>query len=164
MQIRYSKDFKEQALTKVLQRGEQSIAAIADELNINVFTLRGWLKQSRAIALTKTMNQQRPKDWSREQRFEALVSSAGLEGEALNAFCRERGLFTHHLQAWKQDFIKPLEVAEQTRASRRVTKPLQDELDQLKKDLQRKEKALAEAAALLILQKKCQAFWEEKAS
>ena len=59
------------------------------------------------------MKHQRPKDWTRAQRFEALVSSAGIEGEALNAFCREPGLFTHHLQAWKQDFIKPLEAAEQ---------------------------------------------------
>jgi hypothetical protein len=110
------------------------------------------------------MNHQRPKDWTREQRFEALVSSAGLEGETLNAFCRKRGLFTHHLQAWKQDFIQPLEVAEPRGASRKAMKPLQDEIVQLRKDLRRKEKALAEAAALLIRQKKYQAFREEKAS
>ncbi|MDP2179230.1 MAG: hypothetical protein Q8K19_12070 [Methylicorpusculum sp.] len=80
-----------------------------------------------------------------------------------NTFCRERGLFTHHLQTWKQDFIKPLETDEPSSASRKAAKPLQDEIVQLKKDLQRKEKALAEAAALLILQKKYHAFWEEKA-
>jgi transposase-like protein len=164
MQTRYSKEFKEQALSKVLQRGDKSIQSIADELNISVFTLKGWLKQTRSNPTTKTMKPQRPKDWTREQRFEALVASAGLEGESLNAFCRERGLFTHHLHTWKQDFIKPLEVAEPSNVSRKAAKPLQDEIDQLKKDLQRKEKALAEAAALLILQKKCQAFWEEKAS
>lgn len=164
MQTRYSEEFKEQALAKVLQRGDQTIQCIADELNINVFTLKGWLKSSRSTTTTETMNHQRPNDWTREQRFEALMSSAGLEGETLNAFCRERGLFTHHLQTWKRDFIKPLEATEQPGASRKAVKPLQDEILQLKKDLQRKEKALAEAAALLILQKKCQAFWEEKAS
>lgn len=111
MQTRYSEEFKEQALSKVLQRGDKSIQSIADELNISAFTLKGWLKRTRSNSPTKTMKQQRPKDWTREQRFEALLASAGLEGEALNAFCRERGLFTHHLQTWKQDFIKPLEAA-----------------------------------------------------
>jgi transposase-like protein len=164
MQTRYSEDFKEQALAKVLQRGDKTIQCVADELNINVLTLKGWLKSSRSTPTTETMNHQRPNDWTQEQRFEALMSSAGLEGETLNAFCRERGLFTHHLQTWKQDFIKPLEAAGQPGASRKAVKPLQEEILQLKKDLQRKEKALAEAAALLILQKKCQAFWEEKAS
>jgi transposase-like protein len=164
MQIRYSEEFKEQALAKVLQRGDKSIQLIADELTISVFTLKGWLKQSRSTPTTDMIKHQRPQDWTREQRFEALVSSAGFEGEALNAFCRERGLFTHHLEAWKQDFIKPLEATLKIRASHQAVKPLQDEIVQLKKDLQRKEKALAEAAALLILQKKYQAFWEEKAS
>lgn len=163
MQTRYSEEFKEQALSKVLQRGDKSIQAIADDLNMSVFTLKGWLKQTRSNSTTKTMKQQRPKDWNREQRFEALLACAGLEGEALNTFCRERGLFTHHLQTWKQDFIKPLETDEPSSASRKAAKPLQDEIVQLKKDLQRKEKALAEAAALLILQKKYHAFWEEKA-
>lgn len=164
MQPRYSEEFKEQALSKVLQRGDKSIQSIADELNISVYTLKGWLKQTRSNPTPNTMTQQRPKDWTREQRLEALIAGAGLEGEALNGFCRERGLFAHHLQTWKQDFINPLEAAEQNSASRKAAKALQDEIEQLKKDLQRKEKALAEAAALLILQKKCQAFREEKAS
>jgi len=163
MQTRYSEEFKQQALSKVLQRGDKSIQSIADELTISVFTLKGWLKQTRSKSTTNTMKQQRPKDWTRKQRFEALLVSASLEGEALNAFCRERGLFTHHLQTWQQDFIKPLEVTEPSQVSRKALKPLENEIAQLKKDLQRKEKALAEAAALLILQKKCHAFWEEKA-
>ncbi|MDO8937979.1 MAG: transposase, partial [Methylicorpusculum sp.] len=73
MQTRYSEEFKEQALSKVLQRGDKSIQAIADDLNMSVFTLKGWLKQTRSNSTTKTMKQQRPKDWNREQRFEALL-------------------------------------------------------------------------------------------
>ena len=83
-----------------------------------------------------------------------------LEDEGLNAFCRAQGLFPHHLEAWQQDFINSTHKS----ARESSDKSLRDENKQLKKDLQRKEKALAEAAALLVLQKKFQAFWEEKAS
>ena len=161
MPIRYSEDFKEQAVVKAFERGDKTIQQTADELHLNVFTLKGWLKVSRATPMTETMTPRRPTEWSWEQRFEALMASAGLEGEALNAFCRERGLFVHHLQTWKAEFIKP-QAANVRTSSRTAVKSLQDEVKQLKKELQRKEKALAEAAALLVLQKKCQAFWEEK--
>ncbi len=75
MQTRYSEEFKEQALSKVLQRGDKSIQSIAEELNISVFTLKGWLKRTQSTSITKTMKQQRPKDWTRHQRFEALSHS-----------------------------------------------------------------------------------------
>jgi transposase-like protein len=88
------------------------------------------------------------------------MASHGLEEEDLNAFCRAQGIFSHHLEAWRQDFINSTHKSAQESSD----KSLRDENKQLKKDLQRKEKALAETAALLVLQKKFQAFWEEKAS
>jgi hypothetical protein len=78
----------------------------------------------------------------------------------LNAFCRAQGVFPHHLETWQKEFINSTHKPAQETSD----KSLRDENKQLKKDLQRKEKALAEAAALLVLQKKFQAFWEEKAS
>jgi hypothetical protein len=90
------------------------------------------------------------------------MQSSSLNGEPLNSFCREQGIFTHHLDAWKTDFIKESSQAE-TSIKSTSEKTLREENAQLKKELNRKEKALAEAAALLILQKKFQAFWEEKA-
>lgn len=157
MKLKYSQAFKEQALQKVLQRGDKTIQCIADELNINAFTLKTWLKKERPEIMSKQQNTKRPFDWSPEERFEALLTSHGLEGQALSAFCRNQGLFSHHLATWKQDFISA--KVNKTPSD----KPLRDEVQQLKQELQRKEKALAEAAALLILQKKFQAFWEEKA-
>jgi ATP-dependent exoDNAse (exonuclease V) alpha subunit len=89
------------------------------------------------------------------------MESSALEGEALNAFCRQKGIFTHHLDAWKKAFL----LAQQTTPTKTVSdKVLRDEVKQLKKELNRKEKALAEAAALLVLQKKFNVFWEEKVS
>jgi transposase-like protein len=157
----YTQEFKEQAILKVLQRGDKTIQAIADELNLNLFTLKEWLRKSRAT-MTHDTTQKRPADWTRAQRFQALMQSAALQGEALHSFCRAQGIFSHHLEAWKAEFIKETQQAENSRKSS-SDKSLRDENAQLKKELLRKDKALAEAAALLVLQKKFQAFWEEKA-
>ena len=88
------------------------------------------------------------------------MASHGLEAENLHAFCRAQGVFAHHLKAWQQDFINGTHPSARAPSAKSV----RDENQQLKKDLQRKEKVLAEAAALLVLQKKFPAFWEEKAS
>ena len=157
----YTPEFKEQAILKVLQRGDRTIQAIADDLNINLFTLKEWLRKSRTTMTDKT-SPKRPADWTRAQQFQALMQSSTLNGEALNGFCREQGIFTHHLETWKADFIKETRKTEISPKSR-SDKSLREENEQLRKELNRKEKALAEAAALLVLQKKFQAFWEEKA-
>jgi len=157
----YTPEFKEQAILKVLQRGDKTIQSIADELNINLFTLKEWLRKSRTT-MTDNTPPKRPTDWTRAQRFQALMQSSSFNGEALNGFCREQGIFTHHLEAWKTEFIKETGTAETSRKSG-ADKVLREENAQLKKELNRKEKALAETAALLVLQKKFQAFWEEKA-
>lgn len=74
----------------------------------------------------------------------------------MHAWCREKGLFAHHLTSWRTAFCADSKVA----SGNRELRTLKDENDQLKRELVRKEKALAEAAALLILQKKFRALWE----
>jgi hypothetical protein len=156
----YSVEFKEQALSKVLSRGNRTVQSIADELNMNVFTLKNWMKkvmpEDRKLSLVA---EKRPQDWSREEQLIALHESHGLQGEALNAWCREKGLFAHHLESWKASFCAG---NKEDGHDAREWRSLKDENQQLKRELSRKEKALAEAAALLVLQKKFQALWEEE--
>ena len=76
----------------------------------------------------------------------------------MQTWCRENGLFTHHLIRWKAAFCADIKVAPGSREIR----VLKGENDQLKRELVRKERALAEAAALLILQKKFRALWEDE--
>jgi len=154
----YSAAFKEQALSKVLSRGDRTVQSVADELNVSVFTLKNWMKtivpKERKLSLVA---EKRPQDWSREEQLIALHESHGLQGEALNAWCRERGLFAHHLESWRESFCT---LDKEGQSGARELRSLKDENQQLKRELLRKEKALAEAAALLVLQKKFQALWE----
>jgi hypothetical protein len=83
------------------------------------------LSQRRFICL-KIMKQQRLKYRTRKQRIEALLASLGLQGEVLNVFCRKRGLFTHQVQNWKEDFKNHprSEIAESCQVSINAAKPL----------------------------------------
>jgi transposase-like protein len=157
---RYSTEFIEQALQKVLSRGNQSIVSVARDLNVNDHTLRYWIKmQSNQVRPTTATKERRPIDWTAAERLQALQESYALTDEQLQAWCRERGLFPHHLASWKTALCADNTVAASKTGE---VKALKDENVQLKRELVRKDKALAEAAALLVLQKKFRALWEEE--
>lgn len=162
MRSPYTEAFKEQALAKVYGRGERTIQAVADELNLNVFTLKNWMKKTVTDPNGGVAQKaKRPQDWRPEERLKALQASHGLAGEALNAWCHERGLFAHQLEQWQAEFCQA--VGGEGREGQRELRVLKEENQRLQRELTRKEKALAEAAALLVLQKKYQALWEGEA-
>ena len=155
---KYSEGFKEQALAKVFSRGNRTVQAVAEELNISAFTLKNWMKQPLADEHNRIPRKaKRPQDWLPEERLVALQESHGLTNDSLNAWCREHGLFAHHLAQWKADFCHQAKPAE-SREDARELRALKAENQRLERELNRKEKALAEAAALLVLQKKYQAL------
>ena len=156
---RYSAGFKEQALIKVYSRGNnQTIQSVANELNINLTTLKAWMKQSEQdVNKPVSPKSKRPEDWSPEERLAALQQSYSLLGEDLNTWCRERGVFIHQLEQWKTDFCSLGETGDQ-REEARILRALKAENQSLERELLRKNKALAEAAALLVLQKKFRAL------
>ena len=159
MKASYSEAFIEQALIKMYTRGTRTIQSVAEELNLNYHTVRTWMKRKAANRPPVTeIKEKRPQDWSAEERLVALQETHSLSSDALQAWCRERGLFTHHLTSWKTAFCTVLTASPVPREWR----TWKDENAKLKRDLIRKEKALAEAAALLILQKKFQALWEDE--
>jgi transposase-like protein len=158
MKTKYSEAFIEQALVKLLTRGGRTIRRVADDLNVNYHTLKNWTKRKTVSKVgVSAAKEKRPQDWIAEEQLVALHETHGLSGEVLQAWCRERGLFAHHLTDWTTAFCAEGKARPDTRELR----TLKDENEQLKRELGRKEKALAEAAALLILQKKFRALWED---
>ena len=162
MNLTYSSEFKEQALVKVYSRGDRTIQSVAEELNIKLTTLKIWMKRKMKQARNEeptAAKEKRPQDWRVEEQFLALQETYGLNVEAKNAWCRERGLFVHHLVNWQAAFCKGHGNAESNLSNKHELRDLKEQNSQLKYELNRKEKALAEAAALLILQKKFDAYW-----
>lgn len=158
----YSKEFKEQALLKARARGDRTLRSVAHELNMREGTLSKWLRASNRQVSASALSQGLPSDvapasWSAEKRLLALHQAYGLSGTELHAWCRERGLFEHQLQTWRGAFCA---AAPESHESKTAWRELQAKHDKLQRELNRKEKALAEAAALLVLQKKYHMLWE----
>lgn len=104
----------------------------------------------------------RPQDWRPEEKLEAVQLTSDLGEEALNAYCRKHGIYAHHIEQWKQEFIQLMSSSKiSDKVGKSETKALKHENKDLKRALKRKEKALSEAAALLVLQKKVNAIWGE---
>lgn len=154
----YSKAFIEQALKKAYSRGDQSITALANEINMSHHALRYWMKKQSTNA-SSPAPEKRPNDWTVEEQLRALNETYALTSEQLQAWCRERGIFPHNLETWKANFCATSKEVEPRAGD---VKSLKDENVKLKRELVRKDKALAEAAALLILQKKFRALWEDE--
>jgi transposase len=94
----------------------------------------------------------RPEDWSAEERLRAVVESSRLTEDELGAFLRREGLHETTLRQWRASALEGL-------GPQRSTRTEQKRVQELEKELRRKDKALAEAAALLVLQKKVRAIW-----
>ena len=166
----YTSEFKEQALRQVRERGSTTLPTVAAQLNVEIGTLYGWIKRrNREEAglphgATQLPHALPAAQWSAAQRLQALLDSYAFEGEALAAWCREKGLFEHQLASWRLGFCHPsTSVANSVATTGAELRSLQVKHVQLQKELRRKEAALSEAAALLVLQKKFRALWVDEA-
>ena len=164
---RHSTEFKEQALSKARARGSRTLESVAAELNMPLGTLKGWRKSSgidaAGLAHAPTLPGDVPaRQWTPVQRLLALHESHALSGPQLHAWCREKGLFEHQLMQWRDAFCAATQPAAASAAEQRLAnaalRDLQGRHDQLQREMRRKDRALAEAAALLVLQKKFQAL------
>lgn len=159
MRATFTNAFKEQAIKKALSRSfGTSIQSISDEIGVGYSTLQKWIQQSKSEQLNTsttqmTKQEKRPVDWSNAQKLDLLIKCGALDEQAQSALCRENGIYPHHLEQWKEEFSAPVNRTEAPRLKR--------EFKALQKELRRKEKALAETAALLVLQKKVNQIWNE---
>jgi hypothetical protein len=160
----HTTEFKEQALIKARARGDRTLDSVAAELNMSLGTLKGWLKRSdhprAGLPHAATLPGDGPaRQWTPFQRLLALQESHPLSGPALHAWCREKGLFEHQLIQWRDAFCA---VGQTPTTEHRLAKVALSELQgkhvQLEREMHRKDRALAEAAALLVLQKKFRAL------
>ena len=143
----------------------QSVAQISAELGIHVVTLYNWRKSWRLQGEVVPASEKDPEGWGATDKFTVVLETAGLNATELSAYCRERGLYPEQVERWRQASQaaneKPVLTLKEQKDLERLRSQDQKEIKRLKQELRRKEKALAEAAALLIASKKIQAFWGE---
>lgn len=167
MSVKFTRSFKVQAVEKALTRDkEESIEDVAKALGVGFSTLQKWIRLAKDQNLDPPlpeqaqtmMKEKRPQEWSQEERLGMVISCDALSEEDMSKLCREKGLYPHHVRQWKVDFASDKTCG--TKAKKQADiKVLKLENRALKKDLTLKNQALAEAAALLVLQKKVTAIW-----
>ena len=157
---RYSDEFKEQVVRKMMPPNAQSVAEVHRETGISEPTLYSWRNRFRAEGQVVPADPSNPESWSGENKLAVVIETAALNEQELAEYCRRKGLYPEQIQRWREaaaggnDDTQRLSPAErrELQAERKKTR-------RLEKELRRKDKALAEAAALLVLQKKAQAIW-----
>jgi transposase-like protein len=155
----FSEEFKRSTVAKMSIPGGRSATSLSREIGISQSTLSRWLRESVTVGLNgEGMKQRRAEDWSAEEKLEALLGYAKLSEEEKGKFLREKGVHEAHLEKWKAEVLQGLKLKPFGSGKKN---PLQKRIATLEKELRRKEAALAEAAALLVLKKKADTIWGE---
>jgi len=101
----------------------------------------------------------RPQDWSPAEKFKAVMEFDQLPESGQGEFLRREGLHTDHIESWKKSMQAGLESGTGAPVTRAELNELKAENKELKRDLHRKNGALAETTALLVLKKKADLLW-----
>ncbi len=160
----YTEGFRERMVRRMGGSEGISANALSRELGISQPTLSRWLRDAgRLDFMTKSKKSQKKKSktarrWTAQERMRVVVESSGLTDSDLGAFLRREGLHSVQLEEWRKSAVESL--------SPQRTRP-QDSKDAkkirvLEKELSRKDKALAEVTALLVLKKKLEEIWGDE--
>jgi len=162
--------FKHKMIQKMMGPDALSATALGKQVDVPQATLSTWLRKAgipSCYALEKqhngniTMVPKTPNDWSAEEKLKAALEAGSLSDEQLGAFLRKKGIHETHLEQWRMQMLGGLGKR------RSAGKPSHRNADikrirSLEKELRRKDKALAETAALLVLKKKVQEIWGDE--
>lgn len=151
---RFSKEFKEAIVKKLLSRGSLSIAEFCKENNLSVSTVTTWQYKYANVSGMKTKKNK--SKLSPEKILKIISETYSLNEEELGVYLRKNGLHTAQLDEWRSEILKSM-------TTKKFELPQKDERDlkikSLEKNLRKKDAALAEVSALLILQKKANLLW-----
>lgn len=157
----YGKERKEAVLRK-MSGGKYKISVIAKEEQIPEGTLHYWRHEARKKGLHLPNGSKSLAGWSSHDKFQAVVESSFFNEHERAAYCRKKGIDPVMLEQWRNACIHANNWdEEQARIIKSERQEARQRVNELERELRRKEKALAEAAALLVLQKKLQAIWGE---
>lgn len=157
---RHSEEFKLSIMKKMMPPQNKSLAEISKETGIAKSTLNGWQKKARANGIPVTSGKQLPEQWSTHDKFSIVVETVTLSEAELAEYCRKKGLYVEQVQAWKDACVQANGgIPEETARSKKELRLKEREIKNLSQELKRKESALAETAALLVLRKKANAIW-----
>ena len=162
-QVRYSPERKEEIVKRMMPPHNESVAKLSETEGISEATLYKWRKEAREAGMATPGNDQVSDKWSSQDKFLIVMETFAMNELELAEYCRKKGLYREQIEAWKKVCLQANgQAVDQTKQLSGALKEEQKRAKQLEKELQKKEKALAEAAALLLLRKKARAIWGDE--
>lgn len=164
--MQYSTTFRRKMVSKLCGPDKVSARELARRTGVSQATLSRWLRKAKVEAMSDSNTSReidsptprRPQEWSAEERLGAVTQAASMDEEELGAFLRRKGLKSADLERWKASILSAVGPDADRRTRRKRSKE-KKRIRELEKELRRKDKALAETAALLALKKKAQEIW-----
>ena len=135
--------------------GGPGIMETAKKIDVHHTSIRRWRDLYGTNLIMKTS-----KNWTPEQRLKAIIETSSLSKLELGEYIRKHGLHSHELEEWKNECLKAFKGPGRPKKDPQVAALVKSE-KKLKSDLNRKDKALAEMSARIILLKKSRLLWGE---
>lgn len=155
----YSDAFKNRMVQRLVGRSAMSATALAADVGVPRATLSRWLLAARNVA---SMTRSTQKKWTGAEKFRVVTEARELSGSALGALLRREGLHEAQLASWRTAAEAALAEPARGRGSSPAPTAEAKRIKELERELRRKDTALAETAALLVLKKKLAAIWGDE--
>lgn len=150
-QVQFSQQFKDAAVQKYLSRGSRSVHEIAQELGTTSTSIFSWARSRRnGTAQMNFKTPRRPEEYSPFEKTKAVVDYLSMPDSDRGEWLRRTGLTSEKIESWKGAAYEGLGNAKPSPESKADKR----RIEELERQLRRKDRALAETAALLVLQKK----------
>ncbi len=165
--------FRRKMVQKLTGPGALSISELSKDIEVPRSTLSRWLSHSgnkASIGFSNNlyensinnMTAKRPSNLKPEEKLKIVNEAASLSDEQLGAFLRNKGIHETHLEQWRLQMLGGLGKTEKKPKTNSTETKRIKRIRELEKELKRKDKALAETAALLVLKKKVQEIWGDE--
>ena len=160
MQKSHSEEFKESVIKKMMSPNPVPVSQLSKETGVSDVSLYKWRKEYRNRGVTMPGEYRKPDDWTAEDKLVVVTETASFNAAQLSEYCRHKGLYPEQVDQWKAAALSGYQHRDQDKQENiRQHQEDKKKIKRLESELRRKEKALAETAALLVLSKKCGAIW-----
>jgi transposase len=168
MSKKYTAEQRQAVLARLAPPFNEPVKEVAKAEGLSLTTIYNWInaakKQARPIPEEEAPpSSEAAADWTARDKFTAVVETAAMNEAERSAYCRSRGVYPEELALWRKACEQATDWADdQVRQRADANKEATRRIRELERELFRKEKALAEAAALLVLRKKAAAIWGDE--
>lgn len=148
----YAFALKQAMVKRYLLDPENRIGVFSKENGIPESCLRNWIREAEAGILHVMSKKKDKRYWDLNKKLQMLLEYGRISDEVEKGkWLRKSGLKSEHIEAWKNEIENALK--------KKPSKEENAKIKQLEKDINKKDKALAEVTALLVMKKKAQAIW-----